>query len=131
MIVCRRVYRQSVAAENLCLSVAAAVQPVQREEFEFGVVGLDAEAILSRTVAVAAGESRSPELGAASEFVRTSEQTVAVVGEIAVLEFAEVFVSVSALDSGSVSETEPVELCNEHLAAVGLVDVEIRHSGSP
>ena len=64
------------------MSVAAAGQPVQREESEFGVVGLEAEAVLSRTVAVAAGKSYSPELGAASEFVRTSDRTVVVVGEI-------------------------------------------------
>ncbi len=130
-IECRRVYRQSVAAENLCLSVAAAVQPVQREEFEFGVAGLEAEAILSRTVAVAAGESYSPELGAASEFVRTSDWTVVVVGEIVALELAEVFESVYAVDSQLVSDTVLVELSDEHLAVVGLVDAGSRYSESP
>ena len=88
------------------------------------------EAILSRTVVGVAGD-HSPELGAASEFVRTSEQTVAVVGEIAVLEYAEVFVSVSAVDSRSVSETEPVELCDEHFVVVGPVGAVTRYSEIP
>ena len=108
------------------MSLAAAVQPVHREEFEFGVAGLEAEAILSRTVAVAAGEIFLPELGTASEFVHILEQTVVAIGEI-----AEWFESASAVDSQLESETEPVELCDEHLAVVGPVDAGIRHSESP
>ncbi len=55
-IECRRVYPQSVAAEVLCSSVAATVQPVQQVESEFGVAGLEVEATLRRAVVVAAGE---------------------------------------------------------------------------
>ena len=114
----------------MCLSVAAAVQPVQREEFEFGVAGLKAEAILSRTVAVAAGGSYSPELGAASDLVRTFEWTV-VVWEIEAVELVEEFDSVYAVDSRLGSETVPVELCDEHLAVVGPVGAGTRHSEIP
>ena len=105
-IECKRVYRQSVAAQGLCQSVAATVQPVQREESGFGVAGLEAEAIQSRTVVVAAGESCSPELGAASEFEH-------------VLGYQ--------LESG----TALVELSDEHLAVVGLAGAGSRHWESP
>ena len=53
------------------------------------------------------------------------------VGEIAALELAEVFASVSAVDSRLESETEPVELCNEHPAAVDPVGVGSQHSEIP
>ena len=130
MIECRRVYRQPVAAAVLCLSLPAAVWPVQREESEFGVAGQEVEAILSRTVAVAAEESCSPELETAFEFVRILEQTV-VIGEIETLELAEGFESVYAADSRLVSDTVLVELSDGYLAVVDLVDAGSQHSESP
>ena len=58
MIEGRRVYRPLTAsiavAEPLCLSVGAIVQPVQLKGSGFEVAGLDAEAILTRTVVAAA-----------------------------------------------------------------------------
>ena len=146
MIEHRRVYCQSAAVGKQHSSVAAAVQPAQRAVSGFGVAGLEAEEILSRTVAVAAGENCSPALEAASEFERRLVETVvAVVGaaafelalelelveEIAALELVEVFASVSAVDSRLESETELVELCNEHPAAVDPVDAGNRHSEIP
>ena len=134
MTECRRVYRPSTAsivvAELLGLSVVENVQPVHRKESGFEVARLNAEAIQSRTVVAAAEESSSPELGAASEFVRMMERTVVVVGEIGALELVAGFESAYALDSQLRSEIELVELSDEHLVLVGPADAETRHSES-
>ena len=131
MIEGRRVYRPLTAsiavAEPLCLSVVAAVQPVQRKESGLAVVGLDAGAILSRTVVVAAEENRLSEVGAASEFVRVMEQTVVVVGVIEALELV-VFESAYAVDFRSESETVLVGLGDEHLVIVCPVGAGSRYS---
>ena len=58
------------------------------------------------------------------------EQTV-VIGEIETLELVEGFESAYALDFHLESGTAPVELSDEHLATVGLVGAESRHSENP
>ena len=72
-----------------------------------------------------------PELEAASEFVRILEWIVVVFGEIEALGLAEGFESAYALDSQLESGIAPVELSDEHLATVGLVGAESRHSENP
>ena len=128
----RRVYRPLTAniavAEPLCLSVVAAVQSVQRKESGFEVAGLDAEAILSRTVVAAAEENSLSELGAASDFVRMMEQTGVVVGVIRALELVAEIESVYAVDFRLVSETVPVELGDEHLVIACSVGAGTRYS---
>ena len=117
-----------VVAEPLCLTVVATVQPVQRQESGLEVVELDAGAILSRTVVVAAEESSLSELEAVSDFVRMMEQTVVVVGVIGALELVAEIESVYAVDFRLGSETVPVELGDEHLVIVCPVGAGTRYS---